>query len=73
VIPQNNRVPLLIDEVLLYGINVGVWCDMSSTRIILCVVLHISINYTYSDTGFEHTPITRETVLLFSNTMLEFT
>jgi len=46
-------VPILIDEVLPYGINVGVWCAMSATRIILCVC--VSINYTYSDTVFEHT------------------
>jgi hypothetical protein len=85
MIPQNSRVPILIDEVLLYGIKVGVWCALDATRIILCVCVCVcvcvcmcvcvcfSINYTYSDTGFEQKPITRELVLLFSNTMLQLT
>jgi hypothetical protein len=53
-----------MNEVLLYDVKFGVCCVMSATRIIVCVC--VFINYTYSDTVFEHTPITREPVLLFS-------
>ena len=32
--PKNNKFPLLIDEALVHGFRVGVWCAISATKII---------------------------------------